>query len=117
GKAVALRVPLIPGENVLSPNTVVKDGFVEVQLDGALGTYAEWESGLPIASQVTLATRAGDKWVEQWHVMASPVWNITLTGLPPTFDPDSGYLSPIWRPWPGEKVDLAVSRPEAVAGA
>lgn len=116
GKAVALRVPLIPGENVLSSNAVVKDGFIEVRL-GAQEMDSDWKSGLPIASQLTLATRPEDTWVEQWHVAASPVWNIAITGLPPTFKPDSGYLSPIWYPWPGEKVELTISRPEALAGA
>jgi hypothetical protein len=35
----------------------------------------------------------------------------------PVFDPASAELIPIWQPWPGESTDLAVSRPEAIAGA
>jgi len=116
GKAVALRVPLLPGENVLSSNAVVKDGFIEVRL-GAQEQAASWESGLPITSTLNLATRADDSWVERWRFVASPVWNVTLTGLAPTFEPGGGELVPVWQPWPGEQVALAISRPEALAGA
>ena len=130
GKAVALRVPLLPGENVLSSNAVVKDGFIEVRL-GAQEQSFTWESGLAVVPALKLATRADDAWVERWHLVASPVWNVALAGLPPVFEADAplpttgnrtiiasgGDLIPIWQPWPGESVELAISRPEAIAGA
>ena len=116
GKAVALRVPLLPGENVLSSNAVVKDGFIEVRL-GAQEQSASWESGLPVSPTLTLATRADDAWVESWRLVASPVWNVTLAGLAPAFEQGSGELVPVWQPWPGEQVALTISRPEALAGA
>ena len=116
GKAVALRVPLLPGENVLSSNAVVKDGFIEVRL-GAQEQEFTWESGLAIAPALHLATRADDAWVERWHLTASPVWNVALSGLAPTFEPGNLNLVPIWQPWPGENVDLTLSQPEAIAGA
>ncbi|MGB8169920.1 MAG: hypothetical protein WCF18_20625 [Chthoniobacteraceae bacterium] len=50
GKAVALRVPLLPGENVLSSNAVVKDGFIEIRL-GAQEQAFTWESGLPVTDR------------------------------------------------------------------
>lgn len=130
GKAAALRLPLLPGENVLSSNAVVKDGFIEVRL-GAQEKEASWESGLAIVPKIALATRAEDTWVERWHLVASPVWNVAISGLAPVFEADAqqpitgnrtiaaggGDLIPVWQPWPGEKVELAISRPEAIAGA
>jgi hypothetical protein len=116
GKAVALRIPLLPGENVLSANTVVKDGYIEIGL-GAEEKSFTWESGLAVVNELKLATRAGDSWVERWHLVASPVWNVAITGLPPTFEPGEADLVPLWQPWPGEEADLAISRPEAVPGA
>lgn len=116
GKAVALRVPLLPGENVLSSNAVVKDGFIEIRL-GAQEQSFTWESGLPVADRLALATRAEDTWVERWHLVASPVWNVAISGLAPIFEPGNAELVPVWQPWPGETVELAVSRPEAIAGA
>jgi hypothetical protein len=116
GKAVALRVPLLPGENVLTSNTIVKDGFIEVRLGAQEESFA-WESGLAVVNELKLATRADDAWVERWHLVVSPVWNVSISGLVPIFEPGSSDLVPVWQPWPGESVDLAISRPEAIAGA
>ena len=130
GKAIALRVPLLPGENVLTSNAVVKDGFIEVRI-GAQEQSAAWESGLPVTPTIALATRTEDAWVERWHLVASPVWNVAIAGLAPVFEGDApppvtanrtiqaggGDLIPTWQPWPGESATLAISRPEAIAGA
>lgn len=116
GKALALRIPLLAGENVLSSNAVVKDGFVEVRL-GAHEPAFTWESELSVAERIKLSTKASDAWVEQWHLVASPVWNVTISGLAPIFEPGKPDLIPVWRPWPGEGVELAVNRPVAIAGA
>jgi len=123
GKAVALRVPLLPGENVLSSNAVVKDGFIEVRL-GAQERAFTWESGLAVGNTLQLATRAEDAWVERWHLVASPVWNVALDGLAPVFErggdnlmPGEADLIPVWHPWPGESASLTISRPEPLAGA
>ncbi len=129
GKAVALRVPLLPGENVLSSNAIVKDGFIEVRL-GAQEQSASWESGLATVNVLKLATRAEDAWVERWRLVISPVWNLAISGLAPVFEAEvqplttsnstirasGGDLIPTWQPWPGESVELAVSRPDAIAG-
>jgi len=69
------------------------------------------------ANELNLATRAEDTWVERWHLVASPVWNVAFTGLLPTFEPGKAELIPVWQPWPGEAVQFAISRPEAIAGA
>lgn len=116
GKAVALRVPLLPGENVLTANTVVKDGFLEVRL-GAQDDAFVWESEISPTASLRLSTNKDDTWVERWNLVASPVWNVTISGLPPVFLPANPELVPVWHPWPGESVDLSVSRPEAIPGA
>jgi len=116
GKAVALRVPLLPGENVLTSNAVVKDGFIEARL-GAHEPAFTWESELTVSPKLKLSTKADDSWVEHWNLVASPVWNVTISGLAPVFVPGNPELVPVWHPWPGESVDLAISRPEAISGA
>jgi hypothetical protein len=116
GKAIALRIPLLPGENVLTSNALVKEGFIEVRL-GAQEPAFTWESELPITNQLDLATRVEDSWVERWHVVASPIWNVAFTGLAPTFDAANAQLVPVWQPWPGETVHLEITRPDALAGA
>jgi hypothetical protein len=117
GTAVSLRVPLLPNENVITSNAVMKDGFIEVRL-GALQKEFTWQSELAIVSSITLATRPDDTWVERWSLVASPVWNVAIiSGLAPTFEADNAGLVPVWKPWPDEKVVLQISQPEAVAGA
>jgi hypothetical protein len=116
GGAVSLRVPLLPGENVLTSNVVVKDGFIEVRL-GAGQREFSWQSELGVVPNIELATRTEDAWVERWSLVASPVWNVAITGLAPVFEVDNTALVPVWKPWPGEKAALQISRPEALAGA
>ena len=116
GKAVALRIPLLAGENVLSTDVVVRDGSIEVPL-GANESEFTWESELAVTDDIQLTTRSNDSWVERWHLVASPVWNVTIAGFAPTFEPGNPDLVPVWHPWPGESVDLTVSRPQAIAGA
>ena len=115
GKALALRIPLLPGENVLSSNAVVKEGVVEVRL-GAYDKAFAWESEIA-STALQLVSRPEDLWVEQWRLVASPVWNIAVTGLAPVFEPGNRELIPVWHPWPGEKVEISVNRPEAILGA
>jgi hypothetical protein len=116
GKATVLRVPLLPGENVLTPNAVVKDGFIEARL-GAQENAVAWESSVAPVNTLKLATRAEDQWVERWQLVASPVWNVAIAHLSPIFESENSDLVPVWKPWPGESVDLTISRPEAIAGA
>lgn len=116
GKAVAVRVPLLPGENVLTSNAVVKDGYLEVRL-GAQEDAFSWESEISPTDSLQLAAARDATWVERWDLVASPVWNVTLSGLAPVFLPGNPELVPVWHPWPGERVDLTISRPEAIPGA
>lgn len=116
GKAVVLHLPLVVGENVLTPGAIVKEGMIEARLAAKVQTYS-WDSEIALGKQLKLATRASDTWVEQWSLVASPVWDVALSGLAPVFEPADANLVPVWHPWPGEGIELTVSRPEAIAGA
>lgn len=116
GKAISLRIPLLPGENVLTQGRWVQDGGMEVRLGAQDGEFS-WESSLAPVESILLATRTNDSWVERWHLVASPVWNVALTGLAPVFEAGHAELEPVWQPWPGERVSLRIQRPEAIAGA
>lgn len=116
GTAVSLRIPLLPNENVITSNAVMKDGLIEVRL-GAQQKEFTWQSELTVVPNLALATRSNDVWVERWTLVASPVWNVAMSGLPPVFEAGNAGLVPVWKPWPGEQVALRISRPEAVVGA
>jgi hypothetical protein len=116
GKAISLRIPLLVGENVLTQGPVVQDGGLEVRLGAQENTFS-WESSIAPVESLKLATRTTDTWVERWHLVASPVWNVSLSGLAPVFEAGHPELEPVWQPWPGETVSLRIHRPEAIAGA
>jgi len=116
GKAIALRVPLLEGENVLSSNAQIKDGRIDVRI-GAQQEEFSWESELNSVPALSLKSAASDPWVEVWSLIASPVWNVTISGLSPVFEPGNPDLVPVWHPWPGEGASLAISRPEPIPGA
>lgn len=116
GKAVSLRVPLLPGESVLTSNVVVEDGSIQVNL-GANQKDFSWESELESAEQIQLDAVQTDQWVERWQLITSPVWNVSFARLAPIYESSEQKLIPVWHPWPGEGVTLDFRRPEAVSGA
>ncbi len=116
GKAIALAIPLLPGERLLSGGVSAESGRVQVRL-GSNATETHWESELDPATEIQLNAEPADHWVERWSLIASPVWNVHTTGIDPVYEENQGSLMPVWRPWPGENVSIAVSRPEAVQGA
>ncbi len=114
--AIALRIPLLPGENVLSSGAVVRDGLIEVRLGTGQENFI-WQSELTISPTINLATRKDDAWIEHWSLDASPVRNVTIDGLAPVFEVGNSALMPVWKPWPGETTALQISRPDAISGA
>lgn len=116
GRAAAVRVPLLSGEKVVSQGRTVEGGAIEVRL-APNEEEAAWEGELSPVNDLTLSTREADTWSEQWRLLASPVWNVTFTGVAPLFEDLEGQLVPLWQPWPGESATLTVSRPKAVEGA
>ncbi|MEO8165836.1 MAG: hypothetical protein ABI619_10615, partial [Betaproteobacteria bacterium] len=115
GKAVSLKIPLLSGESVLTSNVVVNGGAIEVNL-GANQTDFTWESKIESVREIQLAAAQTDQWVEGWHLVTSPVWNVSFTGLAPIDESSEQQLIPVWRPWPGESVTLTFGQPEAVRG-
>lgn len=114
-KAVSLSIPLLPGEHVLTSATRVENSVIDVTL-GSGQSKLSWNSELPVGSDIQLGTKETDSWIERWHVVASPVWNMTQTGLAPVFETAETNLTPVWHPWPGEQVTLAFHKPQAVVG-
>lgn len=115
GKAISLEIPLIPGEQILTNDVTVKDGKVEVRLPAFVDSFS-WNSELTPSAGIKLQAAETDRWVEQWHLAASPIWNVELAGLNPVFESQEAALTPVWHPWPGESVTLTLGRPEAVNG-
>jgi hypothetical protein len=115
GKAISIRVPLLPGESVLTANAVVEDDAIEVNL-GANQQSVRWESELAASNQIQLTAAPAGQWIERWYLLTSPAWNANYAGLEPVYEADQQLLIPTWHPWPSESVTLSFRRPQAIDG-
>lgn len=112
----SVRVPLLPGEQVLSSDAKVEAGQVLLSF-GADESETSWNSTLTRGEAVELVAPAlGDR-AEVWSVVLSPTWHAQFDGLPEArAQAPSGQWVHEFHPLPGEKLRIALSRPEAVAG-
>jgi hypothetical protein len=116
-EAVLLNVPLLAGEAVVSAGVRVKDGKVEVNMPSASqDAVMEWQSSLEKRPQIELVAPQTEQWVEIWKADISPIWHLETSGIAMIHLNNEAQWLPEWRPWPGEKITLQISRPEAIAG-
>ena len=116
GTPVVVSVPLLPGESVITAGIHVENGQVLVNMD-PLSRQLTWTSTLNIAPAIDLLAPDRKPWTETWILDASPIWHCQTSGIPVVHHQDAeGHWRPEWRPWPGEKVHIAVTRPEALPG-
>jgi hypothetical protein len=119
GSPVTVLIPLLDGESVTASGVRVEDRRAVVSLEPQ-AVEAHWTSVLEEAPEIRLVAPQsldGPSWVEAWILDASPIWHCDLSGIPVIHHQDAtGVWKPEWRPWPGEKVSIAVSRPAAVDG-
>lgn len=109
-----VQLQLISGEAVNDPAVLVQDGVASVQL-GAAESYA-FSSNLGEAGELRLnAARSGQQ-IEQWSLSAGTQWHVLHSGLAPIQHQQDGQWQPLWQPWPGEQLQLKISRPLGLAG-
>ncbi|MCK9397747.1 MAG: hypothetical protein M0Q44_19425, partial [Methylobacter sp.] len=113
--AVVLAVPLLPGESVTTPGIRVKDGKVEVNIP-AQQTELQWESMLEKSEKIDYAATETTQWIEVLKADISPIWHVETFGIAMIHLNNGGQWLPEWHPWPGEKITLQITRPEAVEG-
>ena len=114
-RAVMVRVPLLAGESVTSSGVPVENGEAIVTLEPG-ETVRAWDSTLAEAASLTLTAPADRPWTEVWSLDCSPIWSCGATGLAPTRHLDQGRWLPQWQPWPGESLELTLTRPPPAAG-
>ncbi len=115
GAAIVLQIPLIKGESITS-DIPVKDGKVLLNL-GPNQTRASWVSSL--TKNETLLLKAADTldYTEIWKINIGTMWHSSIKGIPVIHHQSKeGRWLPEFRPWPGEKVLINISRPKGVAG-
>jgi hypothetical protein len=115
GSAALLNVPLLPGESPLGEGLRIAQGNVQVAMEPD-ATLVEWTSTLEQRPTLVLRAARSPSFSEVWRLDLGPLWHAEVTGIPPIHREDSGDRTPEWRPWPGETVTLAITRPSGTEG-
>ncbi|HJX31455.1 MAG TPA: hypothetical protein VJ624_06345, partial [Thermodesulfobacteriota bacterium] len=111
-----VSVPLIVDESVTTPGIQVEKGKALITMP-ADKTEITWTSTLKETPMITLQAPQGVPWTETWILDASPIWHCDLSGIAVILHQDqANYWMPQWQPWPGEKVTITLSRPQAIPG-
>jgi hypothetical protein len=116
GTPVMLSFPLLTDESVITPGVHVENKFAQIAIAPNEDTVA-FESSLPTGDKLHLMAPASAPWTETWILDASPIWQCDFTGISPIHHQDNqSNWQPQWSPWPGETVDITISRPGAISG-
>ncbi|MBM7456017.1 hypothetical protein HNR62_001897 [Oceanisphaera litoralis] len=116
GQPIALEIPLLPGESVLTDGMRVEEDKVMFTLS-ASQQAAHWQSRLEKTPSLTLTAPDTRRWIEVWRLDTSPIWHLESSGIPVIHHQDqTGNWLPEWRPWPGEQLRFDISRPAGVDG-
>ena len=116
GSSVFLTIPLLDGESVTNAGFEVKDGTIRIPF-GPNERQKFYHSVFREQGDIVLTAPDTGQWHEIWRLDASPVWHVEAQGLAPILHHASGGAwQPEWRPWPGEKLALAVTRPKGIPG-
>ena len=114
---ISLDVPLVTGESVTSREVEVESGKAKVVLRPGENRLV-WFSSLEKTSLLSLVAADTAQWAERWQVEISPLWHLEYEGLAPVKElVVSGGWQPRWFPYPGETLNLNVTRPSALEGA
>lgn len=115
GTPLLLRVPLVGGESVTESDLKVDNGEAVIAL-GRDDTDLYWSSTLEEQSKMKLVAPRDKPWTEIWTLKCSPVWQCAFSGLSPIDRSDGESFEPMFMPWPGESLELSLTKPLGVEG-
>ena len=116
GSPILIEVPLLDGESITSSHLEVRNQKALVHM-GPKQQRISYHSVFAEKEEFSLAAPATDDWLEIWRLDISPVWHLSMKGIPVIHHQGrSGFLQPEYHPWPGETVSFEVSRPQGVEG-
>lgn len=120
--AINVELPLVAGESVIDAEsiTVADSGdLVRVAMSPSTNRI-DWSSNLPRTEALMLEAAADAPWREVWHFRVASSWRVRFSGLPESGWDDGDHGDGLYRarfdPRPGERLEVAVERPEGVAG-
>lgn len=111
-----LRIPLLEGEAVITDGIEVEAGHAVITLSESARAVG-WHSTLAQREHMTLTAAQDRAWSEAWRLEVTPIWNVRPSGIPAIYHQQAdGEWQPQWQPWPGEQVELAITRPQGIEG-
>jgi len=114
--AIALDIPLLPGERVTTEGLYIKDNFVRVNMEPEQ-PFFNWHSAMNPVDTLNFSAPETSSWTEVWFLDVSPIWHVETTGIPAINQTNpAGKRFPEFHPYPGEGLQLAISRPDGVPG-
>lgn len=116
GTPVVVRVPLLDGESVTEASLEVERRELVVPL-GRDETEKTFTSRLEPSEGWTLEAARNKPYTEVWILDCGVVWACSASGIAPTERLHDGRYRPLYRPWPGEKLNLRFARPAGAPGA
>jgi len=116
--ALALEVPLLEGETVLTEGIAVDEGRVLLSMNPDQRSVS-WRSSLPRVSPLVLASESGAPWKEVWSVGVGSIWHAEFSGVPESENPGArpDVRTAEFYPRGGESLTIDAFRPEASAGS
>ena len=119
----SLEVVMLDGESITTAVPRVDKGRALMSMAPQTNEVV-WESTLKETSELTLLASKQSNQFEVWRLNPGTQWHFDLRGIAvAAHQEDSGgspsgstRWSPMWQPWPGESVQIAISRPTGVQG-
>ena len=118
--ALNLPIPLLTDEHPIEKLQLDKNGHVMVSMGPTARSFS-WRSRIDKSAEFTLLAAKDAHYLETWQILASPQWNIDLSGVPIITPHDiiykmKEYYIHTYKPRPGEKLNIKISRPDAIEG-
>jgi hypothetical protein len=115
GKAGVIAVPLLEGEQVVTPGIQTRDGTALIEV-GPDTDSVQWRSRLDRGSPLILENREDRHFHEVWQLELSPLWHAEFSGTPLIYHYQNGRWLAQWHPRTGERLTLHIERPQGSPG-
>lgn len=117
GTVIALDIPLLAGEHVTTESLQISNKHVRINM-GPEQNILQYASSMDPVDELNFTARKTSSWTETWFLDVSPIWHVETTGLPEINQTNpAGKRYPEYHPYPGESLQLHISRPKGVDGA
>jgi|GEM_PF-1028759 len=115
---INVSVPLLPFERVITQQSQIKDGAIQLQLLSDEDSV-DWRSSIERQSQLELSVATDAAFVEEWLVLVAHQWRFKVNGVNPVW-PESIDRNDLWEfrylPRKGESLTLNLEAPKPIEG-